>query len=130
MPFDEVVKSAISRLGVVRVSNALNPLLYMAMVVIPLSWGCAWLFSDDLILKYGFAGLGAFIALAFLALYVWFAVTNPDRLQSEEYLVRKQELSIVERKGRSGPEVVPLPTNETPVQEQESVAHQRGGGAV
>lgn len=119
MPLDEVIKSAISRLGVVKVSNALNPLLYMALVVVPGSWGCAWLFQGDPILRYGFVAFGGLFAVAFLAHYTRFSMLDPDRLQSEEYLARKQELSIIERKGREGPEIVRLPKDDRPILDDE-----------
>lgn len=62
MPLDDIVRSAVSRLGVVRVGNAPNPLPYMALVVILASWGCALLFRDGPILKYGLVVFGGVFA--------------------------------------------------------------------
>lgn len=119
-PLDETIRTAVSRLGVVRVSGALNPLLYMTMVMVPTAWGCAWLFREDKILQYGFVGLGAIFALGFLLHYTRFALSDPDRLQSEEYLVRKQELSMIERKGRTGPKVVEARSDGLPTSQDDT----------
>ncbi|TXM71391.1 hypothetical protein FV218_15270 [Methylobacterium sp. WL69] len=116
---DEIVRSAVSRLGVVRVSSALNPLLYLALVVVPGSWLCAWIFLEDPVLRYGFSGFGALFALGFLGHYTRFAIKDPDRLQSEEHLARMEELAIIERKGRKGSEIVRLPHGDPPGLEQE-----------
>lgn len=120
MPLDEIAGRVISRLGVVRIkSNALNTLLYISLVIVPVSWGCAWLFHEDPILRYGFAGFGAFYALAFLAHYTRFAIKAPDRLQSEEHLARMQELAIIERKGRRGPTIIQPAPNDRSILEQD-----------
>jgi hypothetical protein len=56
---DEVIRSAVSRAGVVRVRNAMNPLLWILAISAPICWVFAYVFREDSILKYGFAGLGA-----------------------------------------------------------------------
>lgn len=114
MSVDELLRSAVTRLGVVRVSSALNPLLWITALVVISAWGCAWLFRDDPILKYGFAGFGASSVFFYLFHYTRFAFTDPDRLQSEEYLSRRQEFSILERKGVQGPEQI-APTRNDPL---------------
>ena len=69
MKVDEVIKSAISRAAVVRVQNALNPLLWVSAIAAPICWIAAYMFRDDPILKYGFAGLGALPIVAALVAY-------------------------------------------------------------
>ena len=58
MKVDEIIKSAIDRAGVIRVKNAMNPLLWLSPISATICWIAAYVFRDDLILKYGFAGLG------------------------------------------------------------------------
>lgn len=124
--FEEIVKSAITRLGVVRVANALNPLLYMTLVICPTFLFAAWLFADDPILKYGLVISGLLFPIAFLGHYTRFAFKDPSRLQSEEHLARMRELSIIARKGRTGPEPLPPLRNDLLVTEQDLLPNDRG----
>ncbi len=89
-----------SRAGVVRVQSALNPFL----------WGFAWsvvfavlsyLFRDDAPVKYICLGLAALPELTAFAVGVGFALTNPDRLQSEEYVIKQRALKMLIRRGAS-----------------------------
>ena len=98
MILEEVVRSAVSRAGVVRVRNALNPFL----------WGFVWtvvfavltyLFKDDAVMKFACLALAAAPEMVALVIGVGFAVMNPDRLQSEEFVIRQQELTLIEKKG-------------------------------
>jgi len=126
MAFNEIVKSAVSRLGIIRVSNALNPILYITLFVFPICCFAAWIFGDDPILKYGFVGLGAAFPLAFLWHYTRFAYSEPNRLQSEEHLARMRELSIVERKSSQGREMIPPTQADAPITEQELLSRNSG----
>ncbi len=99
MKVDEVIKSAVSRAGVIRVQNALNPLLWVLAISAPMCWTAAYMFRDDLVLKYGFSALGALpIVGAVIAYFLYFCLDR-DRLQSEEFVLKQRELSIIERKG-------------------------------
>ena len=98
MILDEVVRSAISRAGIVRVRSALNPFLWM------IAWSAifgtlTFLLRDDAVLKYSCFALAALPELVALAVGVGFAVKCPDRLQSEEFVIRQQELTMIEKKG-------------------------------
>ena len=64
MRVDEVVRSAIDRAGVIRVRNAMNPLLWLSPISATISWIAAYMFRDDAVLKYAFACLGALPILA------------------------------------------------------------------
>lgn len=79
MSLDELVRSATSRAGIIRVRNVLNPLLWLCAVTTPISFLFAYLLGGDAI---------------------------PNRLQSEEFVLRQQELTIIERK-----RAPPLPLN-------------------
>ena len=99
MSLNEIVRSSISRAGVIRVRNALNPLLWLSAVGPALSWTASYLLRDDLVLRYAFAALGALPILSAILTYFILLFRDPDRLQSEEFILRQQELSMVERKG-------------------------------
>jgi hypothetical protein len=96
---DEVIKSAIDRAGVIRVKNAMNPLLWLSPISATICWIAAYGFRDDPVLKYGFAGLGARPIVASLLAYFLYFILDRDRLQTEEFVIRQRELSIIERKG-------------------------------
>ena len=100
MRVDEVIRSAIDRAGVIRVKNAMNPLLWLSPISATICWIAAYVFRDDPILKYGFAGLGSLPIVASLrrVLSLYFLLDR-DRLQSEEFVIKQRELSIIERKG-------------------------------
>jgi|GEM_PF-5909240 hypothetical protein len=110
MKVDEIVKSAVSRAGVIRVQNALNPLLWASLISAPISWVAAYMFRDDPMLKYGFAALGALPVIGTVAAYFLCFFLDRDRLQSEEFILKQRELSIIERKGMPP---VPIDANET-----------------
>jgi hypothetical protein len=97
---DEVVKSAISRAGAIRVTNAMNPLLWLSPTSATICWIAAYIFRDDPVLKYGLAGLGALPIVASIVAYFLHFFLDRDRLQSEEFVLKQRELSIIERKGR------------------------------
>ena len=77
----------------------MNPLLWLSPISATICWVAAYVFRDDLILKYGFAGLGGLPIVASLVAYFLFLVLDRDRLQSEEFVLKQRELSIIERKG-------------------------------
>jgi len=94
---DKLIETVISRAGVVRVRNALNALLRVLAICLPLCLGGIYLFRDDAILKYGFLAGLIFPLIATIIAVFWLLIKDPNRLQSEEFILRQQELSI-ERK--------------------------------
>lgn len=95
---DETIKSWTTRAGVVRVRNALNPLLWMMALVVPTGWIAAYFFRDDLLMKFFFALLGAAPILATLTAYFIYMFRDPNRLQSEEHQLRTQALEFLGKK--------------------------------
>ncbi len=94
MRVDEVVRSAIDRAGVIRVRNAMNPMLWLSSASAIIFLCAAFVFRDDPVLKYGFALLGASPILASLAAYFIFMFRDPDRLQSEEFVLKERALQL------------------------------------
>ncbi len=98
MRIEDVIGSAISRAGVVRVRSALNPFLWCFV------WTVAFLIAtyflrDDPITRYACLGLAALPLLVALAVGVYFALKHPDRLQSEEFVIRQRELQVLYKQG-------------------------------
>lgn len=95
---DEAIKSWTSRAGIVRVRNALNPMLWTTALVFPTSLLAAYFFRDEVIFKYVFSALGALPVLVTPISYFIFMFRDLDRLQSEEYLLRQHALEILYKK--------------------------------
>jgi len=111
MRIEDVIRSAISRAGVVRVRSALNPFLWCFV------WTVAFLIAtyflkDDPIKSYACLCLAALPLLIALSVGVFFALKHPDRLQSEEFVIRQRELQMLYRQGASAERVDV--TRETP----------------
>jgi hypothetical protein len=83
-----------SKASAVKVRNVMNPLLWLNAVVDPLLLFGAWLFRDHewlaALLISGFLGIPAYTLWEFR----YFARRDPQRLQSEEYLLAQQRLLI------------------------------------
>ena len=105
MRVDEVVRSAIDRAGVIRVRNAMNPLLWLSPISATICWIAAYVFRDDPILKYGFAGLGGLPILASVVAYFLYFFLDRSRLQSEEFLLKERALQLRYRQ-KGGAEIV------------------------
>jgi len=110
MNVDEVIKRAVSRAGVIRVQNAMNPLLWVLAISAPTCLVAAYMFRDDPVLRYGFSALAALPIVCSVIAYFLYFFFDRNRLQSEEFINRQRELSIIERKG--GPPM-PLDMDET-----------------
>lgn len=95
------LKALTNRAAVVKVSTALNPILWLTAVVTPTSLLAA-VFSSDAIVQLAALCLAALpVAVAVLAYFI-FLFRDPNRLQSEEFQLRQQELILL-RKGDDAP---------------------------
>jgi hypothetical protein len=99
MRVDEVIRSAIDRAGVIRVKNAMNPLLWLSPISATIFLVAAYLFRDDPALKYAFACLGGLPILASILAYFLYFFLDRDRLQSEEFILKERALQLRYRKG-------------------------------
>jgi|SRR5687767_12082964 len=79
--------------------NALTPLLWLCLLVLPLCGGLAYLFRSDEqlrnLLVWVFTGLVVFACVAF----AYFAITRPQLLQSEDFQLRSQAISLLQQQG-------------------------------
>ena len=101
MRVDEVIRSAVNRAGVIRVKNAMNPLLWLSPISATICWIAAYAFHDDPVLKYALACLGGLPILASIAAYFLYFFLDRDRLQSEEFILKERALQLRYRKGAS-----------------------------
>lgn len=99
MSLQDVIRGVMFRAEAVRVRNAFNPILWGCAVATPTCFLFSAILRDDLILRYGFAVVGALPVLTLVGAYLYFMLRDPDRLQSEEFITRQQELLLLERKG-------------------------------
>lgn len=104
MSLNDLIRHATSRAGVVRVSNVLNSLLWASATATPICFVASYVFGGDPLLHYALAVLGCLPVLLMLGAYVYFMFREPDRLQSEAFVLRQQEISTFERK--AGPPIV------------------------
>jgi hypothetical protein len=96
---EEIVKTGLWRLDVVRVRTAVNPLLWLVGLTMPFSVVAA-VFVDSQPLKLTFLGFAGISIVSTLVAYFIFVFRDPDRLQSEEYQLRQRELRMIYRHGR------------------------------
>jgi hypothetical protein len=96
---DEILQSYIKRSGVVRVKTALNPLLWAMPVLVLGSLLSAYFVGPEATTTLSLLGMTMLMVLTIIAAYGYFMFKDPDRLQSEEYMLAQKELSILERKG-------------------------------
>jgi hypothetical protein len=87
------------RAGVLRVRTVLNPLLWLTAAVMPACFAAGGAIGYETVLGVAITLAGLVPAAVTLIFYVRFALRDPDRLQSEEYVIRSMELRLIERRG-------------------------------
>ena len=104
MKIEELIRTGLSRVETVITRTALNPLLWLVGLSLPMLLGAAVLIADQAV-RLALIGLAALpICLTAIA-YFLLLFRAPERLQSEEYRLRQRALQILYRKG-SGAEIV------------------------
>jgi hypothetical protein len=98
------LKRLIERAAVVKVNNALNPLLWLTAVVTPISAGLAAYTLGSALSLALFCLACAPVALSALA-YFLFLFRDPDRLQSEEYQLKQKHIELFQ-KGHETPIII------------------------
>ena len=93
------LKKLIERAAVVRVKNAMNPLLWLTAVASPMflvgSVFAAKSGSD--FLSIFFAVMSAIPLTLCSIAYLYFMVRDPDRLHSEEFQIKQRELILFQK---------------------------------
>jgi hypothetical protein len=96
---DKISEFAYSAATRLTVRSALNPLLWMCATVGVTCFATAYVFRNDLFVKVLLVIVGVLPILITCVVAVFFAFCKPDKLQSEEYQLRQQTLSMIEEKG-------------------------------
>ena len=110
MKLDELIRTGLSRVDTIAVKRtALNSALWIVGLITPLALVLTTIVGDQFRQLIYFCFAAGPVLFAMVVYLVWM-FRDPDRLQSEEYRVRLQELRLRYRKGRKP--VVIDPTNE------------------
>ncbi len=85
-------------------SSAVGPILVVILIVgvlLSAALGSAVLSEKFICLTYWIAGLFCLVVLAFIGVFIYFAVTNPRALQSEECQItmRQMDLAVASKGG-------------------------------
>ncbi len=117
LKLDQIVRAGLSRVDTIIVKRtALNAALWIVGLISPLSLILAAFTPMEAWrpVFFWFAGCPLFFACA---VFLYFMVRDPDRLQSEEYRIKQQALKYLYKKGGSA-EIVDV-ANEVPRLESE-----------
>jgi hypothetical protein len=79
--FEEVVKIGLSRIDTIRVTTAVNPLLWLTGITLPLCLGAA-IFVPDRGFRFALVAVPAVAIVAVIVAYFLLLFRDPDRLQS------------------------------------------------
>ena len=91
-----VTQSAGTRLTV---RSALNPLLWLCAIFCPPCWAAAYLLrADPFVLRF-LAGVSVIPVLTACGVGIYFAISKPERLQSEQFQLRQRMLEYLHEKG-------------------------------
>jgi hypothetical protein len=96
---DQMLANARSVASDLRVRSVLNPVLWLCAIVTLPCAVMAYLFRDLPVLSDLLMVLAALPVFVAVAGYVYFAIRDPKRLQSEEYQLREQTLDLIKSKG-------------------------------
>ncbi|MGA3308147.1 MAG: hypothetical protein ABSD08_05980 [Xanthobacteraceae bacterium] len=99
MKLDEIIKTGLWRLDVIKVRTAVNPLLWLVGLITPLIFVTA-IIIDDRLIRIGLLAFAALPIIVTIVAYFIFMFRDPDRLQSEEYRLQLKEINLRYRQNR------------------------------
>jgi hypothetical protein len=98
--FAQLAASAAHRL---QVRSALNPGLWLCGITTPMCFIASYIFGDDATVR-NWLLVGGFLPVAVACVvFVGFAIFKPDKLQSEDYQIRHETLTLILQKGGAAP---------------------------
>jgi hypothetical protein len=97
--FEQIVASATSAAGKLRVKSALNPMLWLCAIVSLPCFILAYLFAGIEPLASVLVYVGAGPVVATIIGFLYFMMFAPEKLQSEEYQIRHETLELIKQKG-------------------------------
>ncbi|HFQ5433854.1 TPA: hypothetical protein ACGVBV_004365 [Vibrio vulnificus] len=100
---DSVAQRAMEAGGRLKVKSALNPILWLcAIVTIP---GLSFMSFSDKEISLLFQVLFALPVIAAIVGFMFLLFYDRDKLQSEDYQIRKRTLELVQEKGDDFPQI-------------------------
>jgi hypothetical protein len=99
MKLEEIIKTGLWRLDVIKVRTAVNPLLWLVGLITPLIFVTA-IIIDDRLIRIGLLAFAALPIIVTIVAYFIFMFRDPDRLQSEEYRLQLKEINLRYRQNR------------------------------
>lgn len=110
--FGDILRNVTSRAAVVKVRNILNPLLWLSAIVTPVFFLTAYAAGFDTVTGACLTIIGSLPPILALFAYLYFALKEPDRLQSEEYRLEHRKLDIIDKAGNiKNIDLLPLESN-------------------
>ena len=106
------------------VRSALNPVLWLCAIVLPVCLIFAWVFRDISIIRNLLIIVGITPVLVACFAFIGFAIFRPEKLQSEDYQLRHETLQMIQQKTDSisipltSTEAIANPTAELPVDKE------------
>ena len=98
-----LAQSAASAAQCLHVRSALNPGLWLCGIATPMFFIAAYYFRDDATVRNCLL-LGASLPVVVVCIvFVGFAIFKPDKLQSEDYQIRHESLTLILQKGGKVP---------------------------
>lgn len=91
----EFADSATKRL---RVRSALNPMLWLCAIAMPVCFIGAYAFREIPTLCVAFIVLGGLPLVVACLAFIGFAIFKPEKLQSEEYQIKHESLQLIQQK--------------------------------
>jgi hypothetical protein len=99
--FEKISTTTTSAVKEIHQRSALNPLLWLVGVTIVPSLSAAVVLQDHPTVLAALIVLGFLPVVAVCGVAIYFAVRKPERLQSEDYLIRHEALEMIGVKAAS-----------------------------
>ena len=97
----QILHNASASSASVKIKNAMNPIVKLMLCLLPFATGMM-LFGGSTWVQVLGAVYSSLVVLVALGSYVFFMLTRPHMLQSEEYQIQRQALEIIQRQGIPG----------------------------
>lgn len=96
---EQIAKQRDSQFRLISVKSALNPALWLVWAGLFGGLTGLWYFSSNLVLMIFFMALAGVPMLCACVVFLYFAIKQPERLQSEEYQLKAETLRMIKTKG-------------------------------
>lgn len=100
MDIEKLVATVCSQANISRhvTKSVMTPMVLVLAIATPLCFLFAYLFRDDPYIKYPLVIVGILTILGTCGMYLYFALTKSERLQSEDYQIQQQTLQMISKK--------------------------------